>query len=97
MPGPTTVKNAERILIASLRRYAVSRGLELQPLSGDWVACLAKANGSQDRTRQVEREQIGFAVSNRIETRKGKADHRGSADKHEDGPVTSSDDPYSDE
>lgn len=43
MPGPTTVKNAERILIASLRRYAVSRGLELQLLSGDWVACLQKA------------------------------------------------------
>lgn len=36
------MKNAERMLIASLRRYAALRGFELQLLSGDWVASLTK-------------------------------------------------------
>ena len=37
------MKNAERMLVASLKRYAVSRGIELQMLSGDWAASLTKA------------------------------------------------------
>ena len=36
------MKNAERILVASLKRYAARTGVELQLLSGDWVAVLGK-------------------------------------------------------
>ena len=37
------MKNAERILVASLKRYAAKAGFELQFLSGDWIAVLSRA------------------------------------------------------
>lgn len=37
-----TLKNADRVLLASLRRYASLRGLHLETLSHDWIAVLKK-------------------------------------------------------